>query len=58
MEVKLAEAVTSLKPSAVCTVSVGETKEDTIIVFYDDTVLTKDEIFAERDRLQNIEDNK
>ena len=58
MKVTLAESIKSLKPSAVYTVCVGETKEDTIIVFHDSTVLSKDEIYTEQKRLQDIEDAK
>tara|TARA_R100000988_G_C3946534_1_gene138885 strand:- start:7 stop:186 length:180 start_codon:yes stop_codon:yes gene_type:complete len=53
----LIDAIKSLKPNAICTVKDGS-KEDCIIVFHDDTVLTKDEIFAEQTRLQDIEDAK
>ena len=53
----LMDAIKSLQPNAICTVKDGS-KEDCIITFHDDTVLTKDEIFAEQKRLQDIEDAK
>ena len=57
-DITITESIKSLKPSAVYTVCVGETKENTIIVFHDSTVLSKDEIYSEQKRLQAIEDAK
>ena len=57
-KIYIEDSIQSLKPNADVTVLNAEKDEDSIIVFHDDTTLTREEIFAERDRLQEIENAK